>query len=122
MKLFDRLIESIKLDEDRNCIILNFQWGKPVEILDAARECCELRYISTDDDLSEASNSMLFGIEIKNVGYLPADDEDDDNYGCHEIQFLELKTSKGCFTFTTHNQHNGHYGGFEIEIVEVENT
>ena len=38
------------------------------------------------------------------------------NEDCHEVQFLEVKTSKGSFTMSSHNEHNGYYGGFSIEV------
>ena len=37
-----------------------------------------------------------------------------DASGMHEVQFLALVTSKGEVVFSSHNEHNGYYGGFSI--------
>ena len=42
----------------------------------------------------------------------------EEEYETHEVQFLEIKTSKGIFTMSTHNEHNGYYGGFAIVVSE----
>lgn len=33
----------------------------------------------------------------------------------HEVQFLVVHTDKGDLTMSSHNEHNGYYGGFSIE-------
>ena len=64
----------------------------------------------TDDNLDYYVGSKLLGFEIKEATIM------EDGYGLHEIQFLEVRTSKGCFTMASHNEHNGYYGGFDIRV------
>lgn len=40
----------------------------------------------------------------------------------HEVQFLHVKTSKGSFAVSNHNEHNGYYGGFNVEASLEERT
>ena len=40
--------------------------------------------------------------------------DDGNNDEIHEIQFLDVKTSKGVFQISNHNVHNGYYGGFWV--------
>ena len=62
----------------------------------------------TADDLSEYENAKLLDFELKEAPSI------EDNYGEHEIQFLDIKTDKGIFQIANHNEHNGYYGGFWI--------
>lgn len=83
-------------------------WETPQEIRiwDANQQCCEARYITTDDDLTTVSGQYIKEINIKPIN----PDE-----AC-----LEIKTNKGCITFFTHNDHNGYYGGFDLAICKLE--
>lgn len=80
-------------------------------LYDNGQQCCELRYITTDDDLSTFSGSVLLGIVMKSYNSL-----DLNAYTTNEIQFLEVSTNNGCITFAAHNDHNGYYSGFNISI------
>ena len=60
----------------------------------------------TDDDLGYYIGSTLTGAEISDAPSVP------NEYGEeHEIQFLRISTSRGVFTVSNHNEHNGYYGG-----------
>ena len=83
-----------------------------VYVTDSGQDCCEMRYMTTDDDLSSFVGAKLLGLEIKD-----APDTDVDGF-VHEVQFLEIQTSKGVFTMANHNEHNGYYGGFCITVEE----
>jgi hypothetical protein len=67
----------------------------------------------TDDDLASLVGHKLVRIEAK-----PADNEPDD-YGEHEVCFVEVGTDQGFITLSNHNEHNGYYGGFGLSIDEV---
>lgn len=82
--------------------------GFTLELFDDGQSCCESRYMRTDDDLSEFTNTTLKEIELKEAPQIT------DEYGDHEVQFLEVKTGKGSFVMSSHNEHNGYYGGFMI--------
>lgn len=80
-----------------------------LSISDEGQSCCEHRYMSCDDNLDDFAGATLLDGELKTA---PAQNGE---YGdvC-EIQFLDIKTSKGVFTISNHNDHNGYYGGFWI--------
>ena len=83
-----------------------------MRLADEGQSCCENRYMSTDDDLSDFIGGTLLDAEIK-----AAPDETDEWGQVHEVQFLEVRTSKGSFTMASHNEHNGYYGGFYLVAI-----
>lgn len=86
-----------------------FTGGPTVEIYDNGQSCCETRYMLTDDDLTTFVGAEFRGVRIQDGPEIR------DEYGeTHESQFLMVDTSLGTFTMTTHNEHNGWYGGFAI--------
>lgn len=89
---------------------LTFSNGVVVELEDAGQSCCEHRYITTDDDPSNLIGGALLHITTK-----PGPSEDTD-YDVHETMFVEIQTTKGFITLTTHNLHNGYYGGFAVGL------
>ncbi len=93
------------LDEQLN---ISFEDGSKLTLWDAGQSCCESRYMRTDDDLNYFIGSEFLGGEIKDAPGI------DCSYGDHEVQFLEIKTNKGSFVMSSHNEHNGYYGGFYI--------
>lgn len=105
-----KVIESVVLDSD-DVLHFVFTDGSKMRLWDDGQNCCEHRYMMTDDDLSSFSGTKLVGIEV-----LDAPDMEDEYGNCHEVQFLEVMTNRGCFTMTTHNEHNGYYGGFCVRI------
>lgn len=101
-------INKVWIDEHS----LHFQLSDGTKFLlsDEGQSCCETRYMSTDDDLSYYNNSILIDIELKNCT------SEENDWDEHEIQFVDVTTSKGTFTLANHNIHNGYYGGFLIEL------
>lgn len=113
IKCFGWTIDSVRLEDD--ALYFDFGWRGALRISDEGQSCCEKRYMTTDDNLEEFAGADFLGLEIKQAPY--TEDEDGNT---HEVQFLEIKTSKGCFTIATHNEHNGYYGGFDIALDNVE--
>ena len=103
-----KTIASLRLDEDEGLLKFVFGDDSNLTIYDAGQSCCESRYMRTDDNLADFVGAKFLGTEIKD-----APDMEDD-YGVHEVQFLEVKTDKGVFTMASHNEHNGYYGGFAL--------
>ena len=99
-------IEYASLED--NELRLKLTDGQTLVLFDDGQSCCEHRYMVTDDDLKEYSDSKLINIEIKEAPEQP------DEWGTHEVQFLEVTTDKGSFVLSNHNEHNGYYGGFWI--------
>lgn len=106
-------IRSVRLNDQR--LHLVFRDGTSIAISDHSQNCCEVRYMSTDDDLTYFVGAQLLGVELKEAPNEPSGEE-------HNVQFLEIKTSRGVFTMANHNEHNGYYGGFYIKAREVEPT
>lgn len=105
-------ITKLWLGED-NILHLRFEDGTGVGFYDAGQSCCESRYMRTDDDLPYYVGARLTGAEVKKAPNVESDDE----WGMeHEVRFLEIQTDRGSFTMANHNEHNGYYGGFALEV------
>lgn len=109
---YGKTIKKAELVDDR--FNIDFEDGTKISIWDDGQSCCESRYITCDDDLSYLEGKTLTKIEVKEV----TETSDEDDYGDHEIAFLEVGTNDGVVTFATHNEHNGYYGGFGLTITE----
>lgn len=105
-----KTIKTVALDEEGGFVRLDFDDGTSLTVADEGQSCCEHRYMRTDDDLQFFSGTKLTGLEIKDAP------NEQDEYGDHEVQFLEVQTDKGVFTMASHNEHNGYYGGFWITL------
>ena len=99
-------ITSLKLEDDQ----LKFSFSDDTKLLmfDNGQSCCESRYMRTDDNLGDYVGGKLIGAEIREAPSIPAE------YDEHDVQFLVVQTTKGQFTISSHNEHNGYYGGFSI--------
>lgn len=92
-------------------VSITLENGWTLILADDYQQCCEKRYITTDDNISDMVGGVLSGVVIKDAPPLVNEDID-----VHEIRFLEVSTTnKGVFTFASHNEHNGYYGGFDIK-------
>lgn len=111
-----REIVAARLNQDASPerVEVTFMDGVTIHILDEGQSCCESRYITCDDDWIDLVGGRLLDIETKDAGDVESE------YGeFHEAVFIEIKTDKGHVAFTTHNEHNGYYGGFGLTIREV---
>lgn len=111
-----KTIKEARLDTEANALRIQFEddWG--IKVFDDGQSCCENRYMRTDDDLTAFVGAQLLDVQVKDAPPLRAGEECEDY---HDVQFLEVHTSKGVFTMSNHNEHNGYYGGFSVKI-EVE--
>lgn len=110
-KALNKTITSVKLGDD-DALHFVFDDGFKMKLSDEGQSCCESRYMRTDDNLGDYIGAKLLGAEIKEAPNAP------EEYGDHEVQFLEVQTDKGVFTMASHNEHNGYYGGFCIRASE----
>jgi len=108
----NKTISSIALEDE--ALVMGFDDGTKIKFFDNGQSCCESRYMRTDDDLQYYMGAKLLDATID-----PGLSTDVEYGTVHEIQFLNIKTSKGVFTMSSHNEHNGYYGGFSIEVEEV---
>ena len=107
-KSLGKTIQKVWLDKDRESLMFEFSDDTKLEIYDDGQSCCEIRHMETDDDLSEFVGAKILDFELKDAP------DQEDEYGVHEVQFLDVKTDKGIFQMSNHNEHNGYYGGFWI--------
>ncbi len=104
-----KIVTALRLGENDNSLHFTFSDGTGIRLVDDGQSCCERRYMRTDDDLSGYIGGKLLSAEIREGP------ESESEYGdLHEMQFLVVKTSKGQFVISNHNEHNGYYGGFSI--------
>lgn len=103
-----KTISALRLGDD-DALHFEFSDGSKLKLSDEGQSCCEHRYMRTDDNLAEYVGAELLGAEIKEAP------NETDEYGDHEVQFLEVQTDRGVFTMASHNEHNGYYGGFWIQ-------
>ena len=110
MKVVGKKIMDVRLQND--VLFMSFGSQGALYIADEGQSCCENRYITTDDKLEDYVGGNLLNIEIKPV---PIPTLEDDSGECHDIEFVEISTTKGAFVLVTHNEHNGYYGGFSVQ-------
>lgn len=103
---YGKKITAAKLVGD-DAVVLAFEDLTAITIRDAGQCCCEHRYITTDDDLQSLVGHLLIRIEAR---------PGPDIYADHETMFVEIATEVGFVTLTTHNEHNGYYGGFSLTV------
>ena len=102
-------ITDVKLEGGR--IKFTFDNGSTLAIYDGGQTCCESRYMVCDDDLPFFIGASLVSVEVRDGSVTES------GYIVHEIEFLDIQTTKGLIQCATHNEHNGYYGGFSIQIV-----
>lgn len=102
----------VYIDLFNNRLQIKFEDGKTIAVWDNGQSCCENRYMSTDDNLADLIGHNLVNIEVKKF------EEITEEYGDHEICFVEVSTTGGFITLANHNEHNGYYGGFGMTITE----
>lgn len=110
---FRKEISRVELMDD--CCELYFKDGSGVRIKDDAQSCCEHRYVTCDDDPGSLVGNELLAIVMK----AGPEDGGADSYNVRETMFVEITTTGGFITLTTHNDHNGYYGGFSISMTAL---
>lgn len=94
-------------------LLLVFESGLRLALFDEGQSCCESRYMRTDDALDSIDGHTLVGIEV-------ADGPETELAGeVQEVQFLRVTTDRGLMTISSHNDHNGYYGGISIRAQKV---
>lgn len=107
-----KIVGIEKIDYDDEAILINFDDGSRLKISDEGQSCCENRYLTCDDDLTGHEGARLLYIG-PGIGSQPETGEGGD---FHDVMFIKVQTTKGSFTLCTHNEHNGYYGGFHLEV------
>ena len=107
-----KVVKSVDMSED--ALNIRFEDDTGITITDEGQSCCEHRYMTTDDDVQSLVGSVIQTIMVKSGPDIEVD------YDSHEQEFLEIQTNKGFITIVNHNEHNGYYGGFSLNIKEIE--
>jgi len=108
---YGETIAKAQFGEDK--LKLYFESGKAIKIIDDGQSCCETRYMSSDDKADDLVGQKLTQVTVKEG---PARGS---GHGDHETCFVEIQAGSECFTFCTHNEHNGYYGGFSLQVREI---
>lgn len=113
--ILDMKLTEVDIDRDTKCgaetaLIIVFTDLSTVRITDRT-DCCEKRYMRTDDELSFFFGSTWVSHEIREA---PSIEDDGPYKQDHDVEFFVIHTSKGDITFSNHNEHNGWYGGFDM--------
>ena len=87
-----------------------------VELRDVDQQCCEHRYMNTDDDFPGFLGSRLCGIKVVDGPTEQLHDEGGWKGDEVQSQFLRIETDRGDFVVTCYNKHNGYYEGFDLRV------
>lgn len=112
-KAIGKKIAAIVLDKDSNQLRITFADDTRLVMWDNGQQCCESRYMHTDDDLP-----YFIGSEFRGAALHPGPSEQGEYDDSKDSEFLIISTSLGQFTVVNYNEHNGYYGGFWIRAVE----
>lgn len=93
-----------------NELRVRFASGHSFALADDGQSCCESRYMSSDDDPAHYVGATFLGVEVVDAPGV------EDGYEHHDCQFLNALTDRGTFQAVNHNEHNGYYGGFSVQI------
>ena len=100
-------IEALRIVDEG--LFIDLPDGQSLHLNDAGQDCCEHRYMRTDDSLADYVGATLVDFELRD-----APTTEDEHGDTHEVQFLAVKTSAGELVLSSHNEHNGYYGGFAM--------
>lgn len=112
-----RTIESAKFEND--AFTIKFTDGVSIQITDKTVSCCERRYMVCEDDPLSLAGQKLMGLNIKEVELPHGPPCEREGCEAHDVAFLEVQGDKSSITFSTHNDHNGYYSGFCLDVSEV---
>jgi hypothetical protein len=107
-------ITAAKLDTETNQFEFELAGVRKFVLRDDQRSCCETRYITCDDPMSNIIGGLITKITCEDGG-----DRSDNEYERHDVMFVKVETHLGFIALTTHNCHNGYYGGFTLMLHEL---
>ena len=111
--MLDRPIEAVTQEDDE--LSIRFVGGGSLRIWDGGQSCCESRYMTTDDELD-----TFVGAKVVSLDAVDGPTEEGEYGEPHEQMFVKLETTAGTITMVTHNEHNGYYGGFDVQVKWVD--
>lgn len=118
-KYYGRKIKAAVFEKEADAFKITFEDDVTIRITDNGQSCCEHRFMTCDDDPASLVGGTLKHIIVKEG---PEPEKKEDDYGEHDVAFLEVQTDQCAITFATHNEHNGYYGGFGLNISEEKSS
>jgi hypothetical protein len=109
-KVKDKVITKVDFDEAQ--LIIHFEDESFITVVDWGQSCCESRYITCDDDVNSIVGSKLMAIDL-----IDGSEQGDGIFHYHQYAFVDVKTDLTSIKLCTHNEHNGYYGGFSINVI-----
>lgn len=104
----DCYVEMVELGDVT--LTLGYSNGKRLLLENTVNYCCEHRYITCDDDLSNLRGQQVVSIEVTGV-----EDCQDGRSAEHEVAFVKIQFTRECITLASHNRHSGSYSGFHLQ-------
>jgi len=108
----DFIVERAGIHPTQGAFQIHFTNGNILELIDNGQDCCENRYITCDDDLEGLQGQRIVSIEVAGIAEVLETNDGDS----HEQVFVRIQFSRFAVTLCTHNEHNGYYGGFCLEV------
>jgi hypothetical protein len=109
-----KTISKIELfEEGDGYLVISFEDYVSLKIADKGRDCCESRYMHCED---ESDFEYHEGAIFRGCSQASYEDCEGDYDEVHEKAFFNILTSKGVIQLVTHNDHNGYYGGFNVQF------
>lgn len=104
-----RVISRVSLDD--SALELAFADDTRLRIVDAP-DCCEHRWLHTDDDLRALVGQPLLGVSLS----LGPEQYDVVHNEVQECAFMRFQTPHECVTVVAHNNHTGYYDGIHPRV------
>ena len=104
-----RIIVGANITEES--LTLTFEDGSTLALYDVP-DCCEHRYMRSDDSTADLLGARLVTIEEREGPDPVVADGGDE----HEVAFVNILTDYGQYQLVMHNEHNGCYGGFSLHV------
>jgi hypothetical protein len=107
---YGKKIAAAKLTDDS--LVIKFTDGITIQLtIDGQSFLGGDHYMTCDDDLMSLIGETLTSVEEREV-------YDDTHF--NDVVFVKINTSGGTVTIATHNDHNGYYGDFCLNISEID--
>lgn len=112
--------KQIALVELTDSLKIYFDDGGSYLLIDAfgAGDCCNDRFMRTDDELDYYSDSIFYRLEERAIEDYDVQIDDNNKNYCGEKKFIVIHTSKGEFVISIHNESNGCYTGIDLHVSE----
>lgn len=115
-------IEIVKSREyiyELNTLLIKLEDGSVLKINDEEGQCCEIRYMACDDNLSSLNGEVLVKIILED-GILCSIGNEGGVFT--ECAFIKIFTDKNSITVKNYNIHDGYCSGFLIKEEYITTT